>query len=112
MPDKSHRDDLEWQTARADYIAGDFVSRIRAALPTLPPKRPQDTQTAWEDPWAATQAALQEMADMEAVGHRISEEISADPAEAARLRMARRNARAGKTAWRMREIERRYEEES
>jgi hypothetical protein len=80
------------------------------ALPTLPPKRPQDTQTAWEDPWAATRTARRELAstqtpygqggllaDPQAIGRRITEEINADPAEVARLRRARRSARAGKT---------------
>ena len=80
------------------------------ALTPLPPKRPQDTQTAWEDPWEATQAAREKLAnsqtpygqefiraDSRAVGHRITKEINADTAEIERLRSARRNARAGKT---------------
>lgn len=80
------------------------------ALTLLPPKRPDDTQTAWEDPWEATQAARARLAnsqtpygqrgirlDSRAVGHRITEEINADPAEIERLRSARRNARAGRT---------------
>ena len=75
-------------------------------LTTLPPKRPRDTQTAWEDPWAAISQeaweALEEQAgdlmpDAHAVGRRITEEINADPAEVKRLRKARKNARAGKT---------------
>jgi hypothetical protein len=80
------------------------------ALTLLPPKRAGDTQTPWEDPWEATQAARARLADSQtpygqrgiladarAVGHRITEEINADPAEAERLRQARKNARAGKT---------------
>jgi hypothetical protein len=77
------------------------------ALTTLPPKRPDDTQTAWEDPWAAISKEVweaQEQAggmnlapDAHAVGRRITEEINADPAEVKRLRSARKNARAGKT---------------
>jgi len=80
------------------------------ALTTLPPKRPNDTQTAWEDPWAATEEARQTLAssrtpygrggvlpDAHGVGRRITEEINADPAEIERLRSARKNARAGKT---------------
>lgn len=73
-------------------------------LPTLPPKRPQDTQTAWEDPWAATLAARQALAnsghpvpDPGAVGQRITKEINEDPREVERLRSARKNARAGRT---------------
>ncbi|HTX28288.1 MAG TPA: hypothetical protein VME19_14865 [Streptosporangiaceae bacterium] len=79
-------------------------------LEQLRPKGPEDTQTAWEDPWGATQAARQTLADSQtpygqggvlpdvrAVGHRITEEINADPAEIERLRTARKNARAGKT---------------
>jgi hypothetical protein len=84
--------------------------RASQALATLPPKRPHDTQTAWEDPWKATQAARETLAnsqtpygrggalpDARAVGRRITEEINADPAEVERLRSARKNARAGKT---------------
>jgi hypothetical protein len=79
------------------------------ALALLPPKRPEDTQTAWEDPWEATQAAREKLAnsqtpysrgirvDVRTVGHRITEEINADPAEIERLRSARKDARAGKT---------------
>lgn len=78
------------------------------ALPVLPPKRPQDTQTAWEDPWAAISpdawGALEEQAseeglrpDARAVGRRITEEINSDPEEVARLRKARKDARDGKT---------------
>ncbi len=80
------------------------------ALATLPPKQPNDTQTAWEDPWKATQEARETLAnsqtlygqagvlpDARAVGRRITEEINADPAEVELLRSARKNARAGKT---------------
>jgi hypothetical protein len=79
------------------------------ALTLLPPKRPEDTQTAWEDPWEATQAAREKLAnsqtpyrqairvDVRTVGHRITEEINAHPAEIERLRSARKDARAGKT---------------
>jgi hypothetical protein len=81
------------------------------ALPTLPPKGPQDTQTAWEDLWEATKEARQALAstrtpygqgggvlpDEQAVGHQITQEINADPAEVKRLRRARKNAHAGKT---------------
>jgi hypothetical protein len=76
----------------------------------LPPKGPTDTQTAWEDPWSATARTFRELADTDTpfgrgrvlpdastIGRRITEEINADPAEVARLRRARRNARAGKT---------------
>ena len=77
---------------------------------TLPPKGPTDTQTAWEDPWSATAQSFQQLADTDTpyrrglvlpdattIGHRITEQINADPAEAERLRSARRNARAGRT---------------
>jgi hypothetical protein len=77
------------------------------ALTKLPPKRPDDTQTAWEDPWAAISKEAweaQEQAggtnlapDAHTVGGRITEQINADPAEVKRLRRARKNARAGKT---------------
>jgi hypothetical protein len=74
------------------------------ALRALPPKRPQDTQTAWEDPWAAISPdaweVLEEkglLPDARAVGHRITEEINSDPEEVARLRKARKEARDGKT---------------
>ena len=78
------------------------------ALRVLPPKRPEDTQTAWDDPWAAISPdawkAMEEQAgekglhpDARAVGRRITEEINADPEEVARLRKARQHARAGKT---------------
>jgi hypothetical protein len=78
------------------------------ARQALPPKQPNDTETAWEDPWAAISPeaweALEEHApegslvpDAQAVGRRITEEINADPAEVRRLRSARRNARAGRT---------------
>jgi hypothetical protein len=78
------------------------------ALPVLPPKRPQDTQTAWEDPWAAISPdawkALEEQAgergfrpDAHVVGRRITEEINLDPEEVRRLRKARQHARDGKT---------------
>lgn len=62
-------------------------------------KRPKDTQTAWEDPWAAARKARQEMEERsgEPVGRRITEEINADPAEVERLRRARREARVRKT---------------
>jgi len=84
------------------------AAKTDQTLVPLPPKRPQDTQTAWEDPWAAISPAaweaLEEHAagmnlapDARAVGHRITEEIDADPAEVRRLRRARTNARAGKT---------------
>ncbi len=77
-------------------------------LQPLPPKRPEDTQTAWEDPWAAISPeawkALEEHADEKipvpdahAVGRRITEEINADPKEVRRLRRARQHARDGKT---------------
>jgi hypothetical protein len=83
---------------------------VSQALRLLPPKQPNATQTAWEDPWKATEAARQELAnsqtpygqgralpDPQAVGRRITDEINADPAEVERLRSARRSARAGKT---------------
>jgi hypothetical protein len=70
------------------------------------PKRPDDTQTAWEDPWAAARKARQELEeksgekylphDAHTVGRRITEEINADPEEVDRLRKARQDARAGK----------------
>ena len=64
-----------------------------------------DTQTAWGDLWIAVSetlrtpavaSRLREARD-QAIGRKITEEINADPAEVARLRRARRNARAGKT---------------
>lgn len=79
-------------------------------LPTLPPRQPGDTQTAWEDPWKATQKVRETLVnsqtpygqggalpDARAVGRRITEEINADPTEVERLRSARKAARAGKT---------------
>jgi hypothetical protein len=74
----------------------------------LPPKRSQDTQTAWDDPWGAISQdaweALEEQAgamnlvpDLHEVGRRITEEINSDPEEVARLRKARQDARDGKT---------------
>jgi hypothetical protein len=84
------------------------AAEVGQALTTLPPKRPRETQTAWEDPWTAISQeaweALEEQTgqrnlapDAHAVGRRITEEINADPAEVERLRSARKNARAGKT---------------
>jgi hypothetical protein len=90
-------------------MAGHQTTATATALTLLPPKRPEDTQTAWEDPWEATQAAREKLAnsqtlysqsvrvDARTVGHRITEEINADPAEIERLRSARKDARAGKT---------------
>src|SRR5579863_6312789 len=94
---------------RCSDVARSQTTAVEAsqALTTLPPKQPQDTQTAWEDPWKATQAARETLAnsqtpygqggalaDARAVGRRITEEINADPAEVKRLRSARKNARA------------------
>jgi hypothetical protein len=80
-------------------------------LPTLPPKRPDETQTAWEDPWAAAASARQDLGpetpygaedlNARAVGRAITTAINADPAEVKRLRQARQEAREGKTRpWR------------
>jgi hypothetical protein len=60
------------------------------ALPILPPKRPEDTETAWADLWQATQGARETVA-----GRQITDAINSDPAEVARLRKARQDARAG-----------------
>lgn len=57
---------------------------------TLPPKRPEDTETAWADPWQATQQAREVV-----MGRRITDAINADPDEAERLRAARREVRQG-----------------
>jgi hypothetical protein len=69
-------------------------------------KRPEDSQTAWEDPWAAARKARQELEERSGekylphsartVGRRITKEINADPEEVDRLRKAREEARAGK----------------
>jgi hypothetical protein len=83
-------------------------------LRTLPPKRPDETQTAWEDPWAAAASARRDLGpgtpygaedlNARAVGHAITAAINADPAEVARLRKARQEAREGKTRpWRDRD---------
>jgi hypothetical protein len=72
-------------------------------LRDLGPEQPDETQTAWQDPWAAARThntwtpyneEVRRLA--QDMGHRISQAISADPAEAERLRRARQNARAGR----------------
>lgn len=72
-------------------------------LQDLGPEQPGETQTAWRDIWEATRAPSTRTPYGEEVrrlaqdmGHRISQAISADPAEAEHLRRARENARAGK----------------
>ena len=75
----------------------------------LPPKRHQDTQTPWEDPWTATEEAREQLASTATpysqesirrqapdMGQQITDEINSDPAEVERLRAARRSARAGR----------------
>ena len=58
---------------------------------TLPPKRAEESETAWADPWEATQR------DREVVASRqITDAINSDPAEVTRLRKARRDAREGR----------------
>lgn len=80
-------------------------------LRTLPPKRPDDTQTAWEDPWAAAASARRNLGpgtphgagnlSARGVGDTITAAINAGPGEAERLRQARRQAREGKARpWR------------
>lgn len=70
-------------------------------LKPLGPDQPDDTKTAWQDLWIATETARTETPYGDEVrrqaGHPISQAISADPAEAARLRRARASARAGRT---------------
>ena len=76
------------------------------ALKILPAKRPEDTSTPWEDPWAAATVAREALESQAGrsylppgtptVGHRITEEIDADPSEVRRLKRARTNARAGR----------------
>jgi hypothetical protein len=85
----------ETQTMR---IAGD------PQLVDLGPERPSDTQTAWQDPWAATRAVSRETPYVKAIrrqagttGQQITDQIDADPAEVSRLRRARQSARRGKT---------------
>src|ERR1041385_4811509 len=76
----------------------------------LPPKRPTDTQTSWEAPWAAAAQSLRDLADTatpfgrggglpdaNAIGRQITEAINADPDEVERLRSARKSAREGRT---------------
>lgn len=66
-----------------------------AKMSTLPPKRAEDDETAWADPWKVTQPEREAMV-AEEMGRRITNEINRDPAEVARLRKARRDAREGR----------------
>ena len=72
--------------------------------PVLPPKRAEDSETAWEDPWQATsqdRATIYTKAMFEdplrEVGKRITEEINRDSEEVARLRDGIKEANEGKT---------------
>jgi len=80
-------------------------------LRPLQPKRPEETQTAWEDPWAAAAKAREylgpetpygtEDLSARAIGRAITAAINADPEEVSRLRRARQEAREGNTRpWR------------
>ena len=71
------------------------VPTPRTTLPTLPPKRAEESETAWADPWKATQPAREAMV-AEEMGRRITDEINRDPAEVERLRKTRRDVREGR----------------
>lgn len=65
--------------------------RPTKALPTLPPKRPEDTDTPWADPWEASEEAREKI-----TGQQITDAINADPAEVELLRKSRKQAREGR----------------
>jgi len=67
-----------------------MLSKEAKELPTLPPKRAEDTETAWADPWSATRESRQIV-----MSRLITDEINRDPAEVKRLTKARQDARAG-----------------
>ena len=67
------------------------TEKARRLLQVLPPKRAEDTETAWADPWAATRSAREVV-----MGRVITDQIDADPAEVQRLRAARQQARVGR----------------
>jgi hypothetical protein len=64
----------------------------------LPPKREQDSETSWADPWAATRPAQEAV-----MGREITDAINAEPDEVQRLRIARADARAGRR-YRLRDV--------
>lgn len=70
-------------------MAGVWVKELETR--TLPPKRAEDTETSWADPWKATEPAREAVA-----GRLITDAINSDPAEVERLRKARRDAREGR----------------
>lgn len=63
---------------------------IGPTLPTLPPKRAEETETSWTNPWEASEPAREIV-----TGKEITDAINADPDEVARLRKSIQEAREG-----------------
>jgi hypothetical protein len=68
-----------------------LTDKTQKEIPTLRPKRDGDTETAWADPWEATEPAREVV-----MGRQITDAINADPAEVEILRKARQEVRAGR----------------
>ena len=68
-----------------------MLSTEAEKLPRLPPKRAEDTETAWADPWSATRESREVV-----MSRVITDEINRDPSEVKRLMKARQEVREGR----------------